>query len=136
MNIESLKSGRVRRTYSPQFKAEMVAQCLQGTISLASLAIVQGMNPNALRRWLTEHERYGHHSLNDDELPVYKPTTLAVSTTHATAPFIPVPITPAVIPPNTEAIRLELTRGTTKVSVSWPTSAAAQCVDLLREWLR
>lgn len=67
MSTNSLKSGRRRRTYTPQFKADMVAQCLQGDVSLASLAVDHGMNPNVLHRWMLEHERYGKHSLPDDD---------------------------------------------------------------------
>src|SRR5690606_16499756 len=72
MAINSLTSRPVRRTYSPQFKAEMVAQCLEGNVALASLAIDHGMNPNVLHRWVTEHERYGKHTLQNDDvaLPV------------------------------------------------------------------
>lgn len=40
MGADSLNSARRRRTYTRQFKAEMVAQCMQGNVSLASLALV------------------------------------------------------------------------------------------------
>ncbi|HCP77738.1 MAG: hypothetical protein CML16_11155 [Pusillimonas sp.] len=60
---ESLNSKPQRRTYSPQFKAELVAQCLEGHTSLTALAVDHGMNPNVLHRWVTEHARYGKHSL-------------------------------------------------------------------------
>lgn len=63
MSADSLKSERRRRTYTPQFKADMVAQCMQGDVSLASLALDHGMNPNVLHRWVLEHERYGKHGL-------------------------------------------------------------------------
>lgn len=66
MNTETLKSGRRRRIYSAQFKAEMVAECLHGDVSLASLAVDHGMNPNVLHRWVAEHRRYGKHALGDD----------------------------------------------------------------------
>ncbi|TEA69319.1 transposase [Allopusillimonas ginsengisoli] len=70
--MNSLPPRPVRRTYSPQFKAELVAQCLEGNVALASLAIDHGMNPNVLHRWVTEHERYGKHTLQNDgvALPV------------------------------------------------------------------
>ncbi|TEA77973.1 transposase, partial [Allopusillimonas ginsengisoli] len=42
MVINSLPPRPVRRTYSPQFKAELVAQCLEGNVALASLAIDHG----------------------------------------------------------------------------------------------
>lgn len=65
MSTESLKSERRRRTYTPQFKADLVAQYLQDDVSLASLAVDHDMNPNVLGRWVMEHERYGKHSLQD-----------------------------------------------------------------------
>lgn len=68
MDEDSLNPGRRRRTYTRQFKAQMVAQCLQEDVSLASLAVEHGMNPNVLHRWVTEHEHYGHHCLSDDDL--------------------------------------------------------------------
>lgn len=74
MTTNSLTPRPARRTYSPQFKAEMVAQCLEGSIPLASLAIDQGMNPNVLHRWVTEHERYGKHTLQDDGVALPVPT--------------------------------------------------------------
>tara|TARA_R100001244_G_scaffold109749_1_gene81188 strand:- start:36 stop:383 length:348 start_codon:yes stop_codon:yes gene_type:complete len=64
---ESLNSRPSRRTYSPQFKAELVAQCLEGHTSLTALAVDHGMNPNVLHRWVTEHSRYGKHSLQSVE---------------------------------------------------------------------
>src|SRR3546814_12196205 len=78
MVTNSLTSRPARRTYSPQFKAEMVAQCLEGNVALASLAIDHGMNPNVLHRWVTEHERYGKHALQDDGM------ALAVQTVDMT----------------------------------------------------
>ena len=69
MSEESLTANR-RRSYTPQFKAEMVAQCLQPNVSLASLAVEHGMNPNVLHRWVSEHERYGRHTLTDDPASV------------------------------------------------------------------
>lgn len=39
MSTDSLKSGHRRRTYTAQFKVDMVAQCLQGDVPLASLAV-------------------------------------------------------------------------------------------------
>lgn len=136
MSEDSLTAGRRRRTYTRQFKAEMVAQCLQGNVSLASLAVEHGMNPNVLHRWVTEHERYGHHTLDDDAGQAQRPTALMLPTLQAATPFIPVPLSPSPSPVGNDAIRLELKRGATTVSVSWPVSGAAQCAELLREWLR
>jgi len=114
----------------------MVAQCLQGDVSLASLAVEHGMNPNVLHRWVTEHERYGHHTLSDDEQRERRSSALITPTPQAVTPFIPVPLSPGQSPVGDEVIRLELKRGAATMSISWPVSAAAQCAELLREWLR
>ncbi|NYT79297.1 transposase [Alcaligenaceae bacterium] len=54
MDQNALKPHRARRGYTDQFKAEMVAECLRGNVSVASLALEQGMNANVLRRWIVE----------------------------------------------------------------------------------
>ncbi len=43
---------------------------------------------------------------------------------------------PRASAPTSEAIRLELRRGASTVSLQWPASAAAECGAWLREWLR
>ena len=87
---ESLNSKPQRRTYSPQFKAELVAQCLEGHTSLTALAVDHGMNPNVLHRWVTEHARYGKHSLqsaqatpNDQTIDITPANWVALKPAHA-----------------------------------------------------
>jgi len=55
------KPRRRRRTYTPQFKTDLVAQCMDPAVSLAAVAIEHDLNPNVLRRWVIEHERLGLH---------------------------------------------------------------------------
>ena len=45
---------RTHRTYTPQFKAELVAACMQPGASIAALALRHGMNANVLHRWCKE----------------------------------------------------------------------------------
>lgn len=52
---------RRRRMHSPEFKAELVSHCQQAGVSVAAIAMEHGINPNLLRRWITEHERLGQH---------------------------------------------------------------------------
>ena len=54
---------RTHRTYTRQFKAELVAACQQPVASIAAIAGGHGMNANVLHRWLKEHERNGCHQL-------------------------------------------------------------------------
>jgi transposase len=46
--------GRTRRRYSKEFKAQLVAQAQVPGVSLASIAIGRGLNPNVVRRWVAE----------------------------------------------------------------------------------
>lgn len=56
---------RSRRIYSAQFKAELIAACLQPGTSIAATAREHGMNANVLHRWLKEH-RLGRHQIDCD----------------------------------------------------------------------
>ena len=152
MSTESLGSKRRRRTYTPQFKAEMVAQCLEGTVSLASLAVEHGMNPNVLHRWVMEHERYGKHSLQDDA------TTPVYSDTASPANWIPValpgstakrevaprpdkiidapPRTPSNAPTTRQTIALELSKRDLRMTLRWPGDDHRGLAGFVRELLR
>lgn len=67
MTKPHVKKNRRRRSYSRRFKAEMVARCLEGTESIASLAVAHAMNPILLHHWMTQHRRYGAHDPGDFE---------------------------------------------------------------------
>ena len=56
---------RTRRTYSAQFKAELIAACRQPGASIAATAREHGMNANVLHRWLKEHRLGQHQSACD-----------------------------------------------------------------------
>ncbi|KVD77394.1 hypothetical protein WS62_30750 [Burkholderia sp. ABCPW 14] len=59
----------------------------------------------------------------------------AVAAQSASAPaFVPVPLETATAHP--AEIRIEVRRADQSITVSWPTSEAAQCAAWLREWLR
>lgn len=136
---------RTHRTYTPQFKAELVAACQQPGASIAALALQHGMNTNVLHRWLKEH-RQGHHRLVGPCEPA-----LAGLPPSSTPAFFPIDLqsvlpttcsmaTPTQVPPaavaTTADIRLECQRQGVSMTVHWPVSAAAECAQLLREWLR
>lgn len=48
---------RRRRRYADEYKAKLVAHCLQPHVSIASIALAHGLNANLLRRWVEEHKR-------------------------------------------------------------------------------
>jgi transposase-like protein len=127
---------RTHRTYTPQFKVELVAACLQPGASIAALALQHGMNTNVLHRWLKEH-RQGHHRLTGgDEIcaPVPPPAFIPVTFDSESAAPVAANEQSASTPPSD--IRLDIHRASTHVTVHWPVSVAAQCAPFLRELLR
>ena len=126
---------RTHRTYTPQFKAQLIAACQQPGASIAALALQHGMNANVLHRWLKEW-RQGLH-----RLPA--PTVAAAAQPAA---FVPIALNcapspssepaPTAAPTLADHIRLECQRRDMSVTVYWPLCAAAECAQLLRELLR
>ncbi len=108
-----------RRKHSPEFKAQVVAACRAVGVSIAAVAMANGVNANLARRWIVEAEQRGGAHL--------APAAVAPA-------FIPVRQQPAE--PAPADIRIELPRGQTAISVSWPCEAAAQCAAWMRELLR
>lgn len=98
-----------RRRHSEQFKAQVVQACTPG-VSVASVALANGLNANLVRRWL--HKRgagvSGAVALGTAQLPA--------------AAFMPVQVQSQSPTPD---IRLELRRGAATVVVSWPAQEAA-----------
>jgi transposase len=116
-----------RRRHSAEFKAEVIAACMQPGVSIASVALAHGLNANLLRHWITKHERAAAMPAQ-----VAMPgNTGAAEVRHGF-----VPVTVASERNRDENIRVELRRGTTTVTVIWPISAAADCAGWLRELLR
>lgn len=50
---------RRRRNYSDDFKADLVASCMQPGMSMAAVAMGHGINAKLLRRWVREAEMGG-----------------------------------------------------------------------------
>jgi transposase-like protein len=114
--------GRRRRTHSAEFKAQVVAACNSPGVSSAAVAMAHGVNANLARRWVLDAERRGGGALA-------RTSSGAVATA-----FVPVQLPPAEDEP--AAIRIELRRGTTAITVNWPCAAASQCAAWMRELLR
>src|SRR5690625_1669940 len=66
------RNKRKRRSYSNKFKAEVVAHCLAGDESIASISMQHDINQNLVHRWVTEHRRYGKHDLSQFDEPKNK----------------------------------------------------------------
>ncbi len=119
------KPKRSRRAHSEEFKAELVGACSEHGVSIAGIALANGINPNLLRRWMRERGVAAPSVRLSDE-----PTTAVIRAPE----FMPVKITPSA--PAVPDIRIEARRGNAVVKVEWPVSAAGECAAWLRDWLK
>jgi transposase len=114
---------RRRRVHSAEFKAQVVAACSAPGVSSAAVAMANGVNANLARRWVVDAERRSGGAL-----------------VRAANSVVPSGFMPVQLPPTEAAapvdIRIEVRRGQTAVSVSWPCAAASECAAWMRELLR
>ena len=124
-NNQLPQPGRGRRTYSPEFKAQLVAACRIPGMSVASVARNHGINHNILHRWLRE-------------LP--DPAALRLpQTAHKAVPaFIELPITEPIVTAvvAVDSVHVEIQQGDLSVKLRWPAVAAPACAQWLLELLR
>jgi len=111
-----------RRLHSDEFKADAVAAAAQPGVSMASVALARGINANLLRRWVRDAEL----------APVKAP--LSCTPAPARSTFLPMQLPAPITSPGD--IQLELRRGATTITVTWPMAAAAECASWMRELLR
>ena len=113
-----------RRFYSPELKLQVVQTCAQPGASIAAVALQHGINTNIVHRWIREHSQ----GMLLTQPQAFVPVTLS------TQPE-PVASQPVAVAATAE-IRMELRRGTSSVTVMWPSELAGDCGAWLREWLR
>ena len=124
-NNQLPQPGRGRRTYSPEFKAQLVAACRIPGMSVASVARNHGINHNILHRWLRE-------------LPDPAPARLP-QTPHKAAPaFIELPITESIAPAvvAADSVHIEIQRGDLSIKLRLPAAVPPPCTQWLLELLR
>ena len=115
-----------RRKHSAELKAEVVQACRQPKASVAAIALRSGLNANVVYRWLAEDAR---------QLHVGGGNRLAVRS-RSVGEFVPVQLAQSAPTASSPDIRMELRRGASSVTVSWPVQYAGECGAWLREWLR
>lgn len=122
-----LPARRRRRRHSAEFRAAVVEACQQPGVSIAAVALANGLNANLLRKWVNDAERADRQEASNSVI-------LRTEQAEPVSGFLPVALSaPAA---TASEIRIEVKRNATAISVSWPTSAAAECAGWLRELLR
>lgn len=115
-----------RRKHSAELRAEVVQACRQPGASVAAIALRNGLNANVVHRWLSQDGRTldgggGNRS---------------ASSTRPGTEFLPVQLPQQAEATTSTDIRMELRRGASSVTVSWPLQCSGECAAWLREWLR
>lgn len=129
-DLDRYSPRRTHRTYTRQFKAELVAACQQPGASIAAIARGQGMNANVLHRWLKEHERNGCH-----QLVVSSSAGEPLAPSPAPA-FIALKLPTAMQEPTACDIKVEVRKGAISMIVTWPIGAAGDLAQWTRVILR
>jgi transposase len=119
-----------RRVHSDAFKADAVAACAQPGMSMAAVAMARGINANLLRRWVHEAEMKPRGDVARTDVVV------GATVREPKTVFVPVNLPPSAPPAQLPDIRIELRRGPTTVTVTWPAGAASDCAVWMRELLR
>ena len=105
-----------RRRYSARMKALVLEQCAVPGASVAKVAMSHGVNANVVHRW-RQLAREGGAGM------------------PSARQFVPVSLAaPAQL--NSAGIRIDLRRGATTMTITWPTAAAGECAAWMRELLR
>jgi len=116
----------VRRKHSAELRAEVVHACRQPGASVAAIALRNGLNANVVHRWLSQDGR----TLDGGG------GNRAAMTLGTGVDFLPVQLPQPAGSRISSDIRMELRRGSSSVTVSWPLQCSAECAAWLRDWLR
>ena len=102
-----------RRRHSKELKEQVLAECAQPGASVAGVALAHGINANVVHKW----RRQASGALQAASGPSFVPLALPASE-------------------SVPDIRIELQHGATRMAVTWPAAAAAECAAWMRELLK
>ncbi len=121
-NVSVTKPYQRRRRFSREFKAQIVAQCLEPGASVSRISLDNGLNANMVRRWMSEAQRADKTPAPPAFVPVNRPAATSVKANQS-------------VSNKRSTIRIEIPRAGSVVVVEWPAEQAHQCAALLRDLL-
>lgn len=101
-----------RRRHSEELKSQVVAECAKPGACVAAVALSHGLNANVVHKWRRQ-----------------------ANAQPGAAAFLPIAL-PASANACAQDIRVELRRGATTMTITWPLAAAGECAAWMRELLR
>lgn len=105
-----------RRRHAPQLKLQVLAECEQPGVSVASVALHHGINQNLIYTWRRNQKRGAQHAFVRLPMPL-------------SALSGPMRTEPSVAP---TTLHVELPSPSGPIHVHWPLADAALSVDWLR----
>ncbi len=102
---------RQRTTYPKLFKSQIVQECMQPDVSIASVALRHGINANLVRKWIP---------LYRDRKPVSLPE------------FVPLKMEAAPVFSPLGMISIEIPIGPQTLRMRWPISDPEGCARFVR----
>lgn len=122
---------RTHRRHSAEFKAQVIRAARQPGVSIASVALANGLNANMLRRWVAEAERVGPTAVSGHDVLAVSAPAVA----NGPPGFVAVQLPPPAASSQPD-IHIEFKHGPTTIVMRWPASLAGACASWLREMLR
>jgi transposase len=119
-----VKVVRRRRRRSEEFRERVVAACRAPGVSVAAVALANGLNANLLRRWINESTQRAAVPASRAIVPAPRPMTV-----------VPVGIEPTE-ERGCEEIRIDIRRAGVAAQLAWPATRTAELSILLRELLK
>ena len=107
-----------RRTYSAEFKQQIVQACKAPDVSIASVALQHGLNTNLVSKWIRLIDAKPG---NDRSLP-NKPAFIALS---CSAPLDP-------IPTGMLTVQITLPHSKAEIGLKWQVSEISALAELLK----
>ena len=123
---------RTHRRHGAEFKAQVIRACRQPGVSMASVALANGLNANMLRRWVVEADRVGAMVVGGQGAV----SVNAAPAARSLPAFVAVQMLTPPAAPTQPDIHIELKRGPTTIVMRWPAALAGACATFLREMLR
>jgi len=125
IEVDTYAQRTPRRRHSVELKTQVLAQCDEPGVSIAAVAQLHGLNANLVHKW-----RRGRRQAKAAVTPAQARDDMAGTFVALQLPTQSTGLSVA------QDIRIELRRGATSISLSWPCTAASACAVWLRELLR
>ncbi|MDA8254626.1 MAG: transposase [Betaproteobacteria bacterium] len=130
-NLLAPPTSRRHRRHSAEFKAQVIAACMQPGVSIAAVALANQLNANFLRSWVK-----AHRNQQRDGVPANIGADDSSDAENCPPPTL-VPITVPVVDAQPSGdIQIEIRRQHTVFQIAWPISQATACAQWLREVLQ